>query len=62
MKSCIEEDENCGHCIHHRKNDGCWICTNPDSECYGCYTEYTDTCEEFDERSPFNKFRVEVKK
>ena len=44
--------EICGKCKYHRTAD-CkedWICTNEDSEYYADYTEYTDKCEEFEER------------
>lgn len=54
------EDENCGHCQHHRKDDEEWICNNPDSECFGCYTEYKDTCEDFKERNSYLHFAVEI--
>ena len=57
----MAKDKICGKCIHHRYEDGEWICTNPDSECYGCYTEYNDECDEFEERVG-NKFSVEVVK
>ena len=57
----MAKDKMCGKCIHHRYKDGEWICTNPDSECYGCYTEYNDECDEFEERVS-NKFSVEVVK
>lgn len=56
------EDENCGHCSWHRKEDDCWVCTNPDSECYGCYTEYKEVCEDFEERPQNTRFSVELKK
>lgn len=55
-------DENCGHCIHHRKDEGVWVCNNPESECYGCYTEYEETCDEFEERHPKSRLRVEILK
>lgn len=53
-------NENCGHCLHHRKRDEEWICNNPDSECYGCYTEYEESCEDFEERRPKEKFTIEI--
>ena len=52
----------CGKCMHHRYEDGEWICNNPDSECYGCYTEYNDECDEFEERTGSNVFSVTIKK
>ena len=57
-----EYKENCGHCLHHRNIDGEWICVNPDSECYGCYTEYNDECREFEERLSSRGFSVTIKK
>lgn len=54
------EDENCGHCLHHKNDDGCWVCNNPDSDSYGCYTEYKDVCNDFEERRPRSRFSVEV--
>ena len=56
------QDEICGLCIHHRKDDGCWVCNNPESECYGCYTEYSESCVEFEERQPKNNLEIIVKK
>jgi len=61
MKNQDEYRENCGHCLHHRNTDGEWVCTNPESECYGCYTEYNDECNEFEERRPKTRFSVEIK-
>ena len=54
------EDENCGHCVHHRTVDGEWVCHNPESECYGCYTEYNETCDCFEERMPNSRFSMEI--
>ena len=54
-------DEICGKCLHHRKECEEWICKNPESECYGCYTEYNDTCDEFEARSSAG-FTVTVNK
>ena len=42
--------ENCGNCRYHRKDGDEWICTNENSDCYGCETDYNDECEEFEER------------
>lgn len=55
-------EEICGKCIHHRKEDEEWICKNPNSECWGCYTEYRDACNDFEERQPKTKFSVEIVK
>lgn len=46
----MDENENCGHCVHHRKQYDDWVCTNPDAEAYGEPTEYEDSCEDFEER------------
>ena len=43
-------EEICGKCIHHRKQNEEWVCVNPESECYGCWTEYRDGCDEFEDR------------
>lgn len=56
------EDENCGHCVYHRKDDEMWICSNPDSEYFGCDTEYRDFCDNYEERRPKSRFSVEIKK
>lgn len=53
-------EEICGKCKHHRKEFEEWVCTNPDSECYGCATEYNDDCESFEDR--VSTFSVEIKK
>lgn len=56
------DEEICGKCIHHRKEIEEWICHNPDSECYGCYTEYRDTCDKFEDRLTGSDFSVEIRK
>ena len=45
----------CGKCKHHKpecygKPYGEWYCDNEMSENYGCETEYTDRCEDYEER------------
>lgn len=55
-------EEICGKCIHHRKEYEEWVCMNPDSECYGCATEYNDDCNDFEERVAKTRFSVEVVK
>lgn len=27
-----------------------YACDNPESECYGCYTQYDDYCDEFEDK------------
>lgn len=53
----MKNQEICGFCTHHHKENDEWICENPDSECYGCYTEYNDDCDSFESRY----FSVEIK-
>lgn len=47
------DNEVCGTCRFH-KRDGDFpddfICVNPDSDNVGDWTEYTDTCEEWERR------------
>ena len=46
------EKEVCGRCMWHRyESTGDWSCNNEDSEFYTDYTEYKDSCDEFEERS-----------
>jgi hypothetical protein len=56
-------EEICGTCRHHkhiythvepcgddiRMQDG-WVCVNEYSENAGCYTEYRDTCDDWEEK------------
>lgn len=57
-----DEERICGKCINHRYSDGEWICNNPDSECYGCYTEYRDSCTDWEARQGFKVEIVRHKK
>ncbi len=45
------EEQCCGTCKWHQneKTVG-WACANPDSEYYADWTEYGDTCEEWEGR------------
>lgn len=46
------KQEICGTCKWHEHeniSDG-WVCVNSDSEYCADYTEYNDTCEEWEER------------
>lgn len=54
------DEEICGKCKYHRKENEEWVCTNQDSECWGCYTEYRDTCDCFEERVTQSAFSVEI--
>lgn len=42
----------CGECKYHEraKWSADWICTNPNGEYYALSTDYTDTCEEWEQR------------
>lgn len=62
MKNTEKAENICGKCLHHRFVDDEWICNNPDSICYGCYTEYYDRCQDFDERAAKSDFSVTIKK
>jgi len=48
-----DKEECCGTCRYH-KPDGTfpddWVCTNPDSDNYSEWTEYEDTCDEWESR------------
>ena len=48
-----EANECCGTCEHHSP-DGTfpddWICVNAESESFGDYTEYDDSCEAWEAR------------
>lgn len=47
----MKAEEICGKCVYHRKEYEEWVCNNPDSECFGCATEYNDKCLDFEERA-----------
>ena len=42
----------CGTCRYHQHEDvdDGWVCTNAESENCADWTEYTDSCEEWEER------------
>lgn len=44
--------ECCGTCEYHKHDYklGEWVCTNKESEYYAYYIEYSDKCEEYEER------------
>lgn len=56
-----EQKECCGLCQYHKPEGNIfppdWICTNPESENYSDYTEYSDKCEQFEERVSRQKER-----
>lgn len=45
--------KNCGNCKHHRgymvEQEKVWYCENEESVNEGCVTEYSDTCEDWEE-------------
>ena len=43
-------DEICGTCKYHRKENGEWVCTNVDCDLCGIETEYDYSCEEYESR------------
>ena len=49
------DSEICGNCKYHvceRKNNNTeWYCCNKESEYYDEYTEYTDSCDNYEERN-----------
>lgn len=63
MQDMRDDRELCGTCKHHKhiysnvsKENGSlridegWMCINEDSENAGCYTDYDDSCDEWEER------------
>ena len=48
----LYKEEVCGCCGYHYydKDDEEWVCDCQESERYSDYTEYGDTCEEWEER------------
>lgn len=42
----------CGNCAYHSSAnlDGDWVCENPESENNGVWTDYEDSCVDFEER------------
>lgn len=45
----MDERMVCGTCKYH-ETDGCdFICNNPESDYYSDWTEYDDTCDEWEE-------------
>lgn len=48
----MDDREICGTCRYHRHEDvdDGWVCVNPDSEYCTDWTEYEDSCEEWEGR------------
>jgi len=45
--------ECCGNCKYHKygfDDDDSWYCDNDNSDYYACETEYSDSCEDFEEK------------
>ena len=40
----------CGTCYWHKREGDEWVCVNKNSDYCADYTEYDDTCEEWEER------------
>ena len=47
-----DEREICGTCKFHIVEEctGCWECVNPESDYCTDYTEYTDSCMDYERR------------
>jgi hypothetical protein len=52
VKMAREKVEICGNCKYHQHEDitDGWVCVNDESEHLSDWTEYGDTCEEWEER------------
>jgi len=52
VKMAREKVKICGNCKYHQLADVAneWVCMNKESENYADYTEYSDSCEEHEER------------
>ena len=52
----MDKTECCGTCKYHKptgsycNGDTDWVCVNNDSEYCTDYTEYSDVCDEYEER------------
>lgn len=47
----------CGECKYHAYDEfgKAWVCTNGSSDYVADFTDYTDTCEEFEQRGIDNE-------
>lgn len=52
----MKECGNCKHHYHEDIDDG-WVCVNPRSRFCTDWTEYEDTCEEWEERRVDDGYR-----
>lgn len=48
----METERCCGNCKYHYHEsiDDGWVCVNDESEFVADWTEYNDTCDEWEER------------
>ena len=48
----VEPSENkiCGNCVHNTYDNGDFLCNNKNSDNYGCYVAYDDSCEDWEEK------------
>jgi len=47
----ITDNEICGTCKWHQfESDSGWVCGNPESDCCSCWTEFNDSCYDWEER------------
>ena len=44
-------NEICGKCVHNTYDNGDFLCGNTNSDNYGCYVAYDDSCEDWEEKS-----------
>ena len=42
-------NEICGNCEHNTYDNGNFLCNNKNSDNYGCYVAYDDSCVDFEE-------------
>lgn len=51
MSYTMESEECCGTCRFHKKDYvGDWVCMCPQSEYVSDWTEYSDSCDSYEER------------
>ena len=46
----MDEEKGCGTCRYHEYYKGEWCCLCEYSFCYGIETEYSDSCEDWEEK------------
>ncbi len=52
-------NECCGNCKYHQYEDISqgWVCCNQDSEYVADWTDYTDSCEEWESRDEMQNYK-----